>query len=85
MKVDDVLSPSRGNDDFRLTSASLAGLASASLGWTPDQFWSATPAELAVIFSAFETAASQQTPATPIDTNQLEKLKETFPDAQSTR
>ena len=34
------------------SAARLAGLAGALLGWRPDEFWRATPAELAVVLKA---------------------------------
>jgi uncharacterized phage protein (TIGR02216 family) len=52
----------------------------AVLGWTPEQFWNATPAELAVIFSVFSEIAPGHQNQAPLGTQQLEKLKETFPD-----
>ena len=43
---------------FAHSAARLAGLCSRVLGWTPDAFWAATPAELMAIFSPeAETAA----------------------------
>jgi len=41
---------------FTATAARLAGLVPRSLGWRPDEFWNATPAELAAIFAADEPA-----------------------------
>lgn len=53
----------------------LAGFAGAVLGWSPDIFWQATPAELAAVVRAMvgETAA-------PPDAAMLARLKEAFPD-----
>ena len=39
---------------FAATAARLAGLVPRLLGWRPDDFWSATPAELAAIFDTAE-------------------------------
>lgn len=36
------------SDSFTRASARLAGLAARALGWRPAEFWSATPAELAL-------------------------------------
>jgi uncharacterized phage protein (TIGR02216 family) len=36
---------------FATQAARLAGLAGALLGWRPDEFWRATPAELAGILA----------------------------------
>jgi uncharacterized phage protein (TIGR02216 family) len=53
----------------------LAGLAGALLRWRPDEFWNATPAELAAILSAMTGEAEA-----PPDITLLTKLKEQFPD-----
>jgi len=53
----------------------LAGLAGALLGWRPDEFWSATPAEFGAIVNAM--AGEEFVPASAKD---LARLKELFPD-----
>jgi uncharacterized phage protein (TIGR02216 family) len=53
----------------------LAGLAGALLGWRPDEFWRATPAELAAVLSAL--AGGEADPASASD---LERLMEMYPD-----
>ena len=53
----------------------LAGLAGALLGWRPDEFWRATPAELAAVMGA--RAGGEPAPASADD---LERLMEMFPD-----
>ena len=60
---------------FSDTAARLAGLAGALLGWRPDEFWRATPAELAAILDAMAPDA----PA-PACADDLARLKEMFPD-----
>tara|TARA_R110000787_G_scaffold111730_1_gene220649 strand:+ start:23425 stop:23706 length:282 start_codon:yes stop_codon:yes gene_type:complete len=65
--------PSPGHNDFSSSTHKLSGAVSAVLGWTPDQFWKATPAELATIFAALADSV-------PLGTEQFEKLKEDFPD-----
>ena len=57
---------------FSEAAGRLAGLAGALLGWRPDEFWNATPAELAAILA----------PATPASASgeDLARLKEMFPD-----
>ncbi|MFC3175229.1 phage tail assembly chaperone [Novosphingobium bradum] len=37
------------SETFAATAGQLAGLAGRFLGWRPDEFWNATPAELAAI------------------------------------
>lgn len=65
-------------DDFASAAARLAGVAGARLGWTPDQFWAATPAELAAIAAALIGPALSG--AFPPDADTIAKLKEAFPD-----
>ena len=38
-------------DTFAGQAALLAGIICRSLGWRPDDFWGATPAEVAAIFT----------------------------------
>jgi uncharacterized phage protein (TIGR02216 family) len=60
---------------FSEGAARLAGLAGALLGWRPEEFWRATPAELGAVLGALagdgEEAASR---------TDLERLIERFPD-----
>ena len=60
---------------FSDAAARLAGLAGALLGWRPDEFWRATPAELAAVLAAMAPDA----PA-PASADDLARLKEMFPD-----
>ena len=52
----------------------LAGMAGALLGWRPDEFWNATPAELAAIVAVL---VGDELPAGAPD---LARLMEMFPD-----
>ncbi|HEY9092181.1 phage tail assembly chaperone [Parasphingorhabdus sp.] len=61
--------------DFRTSAAHLAGLIPAALGWTPDQYWNATPAELAAILMALSPAGQS---ARPLNKSEMEKLKDTL-------
>jgi uncharacterized phage protein (TIGR02216 family) len=45
------------------------------LGWRPEEFWRATPAELAGVLSTLTGGG----PA-PVDRDELDRLKERFPD-----
>ncbi len=54
----------------------LAGAATLLLGWTPDTFWRATPAEL---MDALMPAGGEGEPA---DRQKIEALMERFPDGQ---
>jgi len=60
--------------EFGAAAARLAGLAGALLGWRPDEFWQATPAELAAVLGAL---AGGDESASPVD---LERLMRMFPD-----
>ena len=59
------------NRPFAAGAARLAGLIPRALGWRPDDFWRATPAELAAIF-----ATGEAEPAEPLSRNDLERLLE---------
>jgi hypothetical protein len=57
---------------FSDSAARLAGLAGALLGWRPDEFWNATPAELAAILAPAAPSAASAA--------DLARLEEMFPD-----
>lgn len=60
---------------FSDAAARLAGMAGALLGWRPDDFWKATPAELASVVTALAGGG-----ATPMTRDELARLEERFPD-----
>lgn len=60
-------------DRFAAAALTAARLASAALGWPPEVFWSATPADL-------RTALGLDTPAAGLDAAAFARLKEAFPD-----
>ena len=62
-------------DRFSDGAAKLAGLAGALLGWRPDEFWRATPAELGAVLEAM--LGPEGAPASRAD---LARLMERFPD-----
>ena len=43
---------------FSVAAGQLAGIAGRFLGWRPNEFWNATPAELAVILLPADGSAS---------------------------
>ncbi len=51
----------------------LAGLAARLLGWRPDEFWRATPGELAA-------AIDEPAPGIGMLSEEFQRLKEQFPD-----
>lgn len=61
---------------FSEAAARLAGVAGALLGWRPDEFWRATPAELAAVLAALTGGGS----AAPLSREELARLEERFPD-----
>ncbi len=44
---------------FGAVAGRLAGHAALLLGWRPDEFWSATPAELTVILALIQSGLAQ--------------------------
>lgn len=54
----------------------LAGVAGVVLGWAPDAFWRATPAELGAVVAAI---AGEHGEAPP-DPATIARLREAFPD-----
>lgn len=63
------------SDCFGASAARLSSLAAMLLGWRPDEFWNATPAELAL---ALEPPGGG---AEPPDKDMIEQLKRRFPDS----
>ena len=53
-------------------AVALAGLAARLLGWRPDEFWRATPAELAAVL--------HDEMIEPVAGDELRRLREQFPD-----
>jgi hypothetical protein len=60
---------------FTKEATKLAGQTALLLGWQPNDFWNATPAELACILAATSTEGDAA------DTQTLTNLMEQFPDA----
>jgi uncharacterized phage protein (TIGR02216 family) len=60
---------------FAEAAGRLAGVAGALLGWRPDEFWRATPAELAAVLSALMPEAEES-----VGREELERLRALFPD-----
>ena len=63
--------------EFTHAAARLAGLAGVLLGWRPDDFWRATPAELAGVLRAL---AGPEDAAPAADRATMTRLQEQFPD-----
>lgn len=61
---------------FGEAAARLSGAASLLLGWRPDEFWNATPAELALALQVGEAAGEVPDPEL------IEELKRRFPDEE---
>ncbi len=62
--------------NFTDVAARLAGMAGAVLGWSPDQFWRATPAELGAVL----TALAGDAPPPPPTRDQMAQMMKAFPD-----
>lgn len=62
---------------FAVHAGRLAGMAGAALGWSPDAFWRATPAELATVVAAL---TRHDDATTPPDAATLARLQQEFPD-----
>lgn len=60
--------------EFAAAASRLAGMAGVLLGWRPEEFWTATPAELAAVLGAL---AGEEEGASAGD---LERLMRMFPD-----
>jgi uncharacterized phage protein (TIGR02216 family) len=60
---------------FAEAAGRLAGVAGALLGWRPDEFWRATPAELAAVLEALLPEAEES-----VGRSDLERLQALFPD-----
>lgn len=56
----------------------LAGLAMTRLGWPPEVFWAATPADLATALQALAPVRSPAVP--PMSSDELARLRARFPD-----
>jgi uncharacterized phage protein (TIGR02216 family) len=61
--------------EFAEAASRLAGAAALLLGWRPDEFWRATPAELAAVLAVAKGEA-----AAGLDRAELERLMEVHPD-----
>jgi hypothetical protein len=62
------------NESFGAGAAELSGAAAALLGWRPDEFWNATPAELALALEP--PGARLEAP----DKDVIADLRKRFPD-----
>lgn len=60
---------------FGEAAVRLAGMAGVAFGWSPDAFWTATPAELGALVRAL---AGDEAPVA--DSGDLARLMEAFPD-----
>jgi len=61
------------NQNFGEAAARWCGLAARLLGWRPAEFWSATPAELAMALSAPGDLASLPPPSRELIANMMER------------
>jgi uncharacterized phage protein (TIGR02216 family) len=61
---------------FAEAATRLGGFAGAFLGWTPEAFWRATPAELGAVVMALRGEGEPEPP----DAATIAKLREAYPD-----
>lgn len=61
---------------FAASANQLAGQTALALGWSPDDFWNATPAELSAILNAVARPENDVA-----DASKLSALMQQFPDA----
>lgn len=64
------------SESFAAAAGRIAGIAGAILGWRPDEFWHATPAELATVLAALAGEGD----APPPGATERNRLMEMFPD-----
>jgi uncharacterized phage protein (TIGR02216 family) len=67
--------PRKREGDFVVITQKLAGQTALLLGWRPDEFWNATPIELATILAANSTDDAM------LDVQTLADMMQQFPDA----
>ncbi|WOE75683.1 phage tail assembly chaperone [Alterisphingorhabdus coralli] len=67
--------------EFAPAASRLAGIMALRFGWMPEQFWSATPAELNSIFAALKQAEGGD--ADPPSVADIARLLKDFPDGCS--
>ena len=60
---------------FADEAARLAGQAGVAFGWSPDEFWRATPAELMALARALQGEETA-----PPDMGEIARMMEAFPD-----
>lgn len=67
-------------DGFAPVARRLAGLAGWHLGWSPEQFWAATPDEMETIVRAMLGVEDGAAGAAPPSRAAMARLQEMFPD-----
>ncbi len=65
----------REGDLFADTADKLCGQCAVMLGWRPDEFWTATPTELACVLRALRPECDD-----PADSNLVTRMMEMYPD-----
>ena len=72
--------PSPHSEVFGAAALRLAGLAGWHLGWSPDQFWNATPAEMEAVVTAMLGGSAAEGGSLPPTPGEIARLKEMCPD-----
>ena len=63
------------DERFGLAAVALAGMMARALGWRPDEFWAATPADVAAVLGSW-----REGDAAAVDRAGLTAMMEQFPD-----
>ena len=67
-------------ESFSALTLRLAGLAGWHLGWSAQQFWSATPAEMEAVVRAMLGTDGDGAADAPPDRDEIARLMELYPD-----
>lgn len=64
------------DERFGLAAVALAGMMARALGWRPDEFWAATPADVAAVLGGWRDGGVEAA----VDRAGLTAMMEQFPD-----
>lgn len=64
------------DERFGLAAVALAGMMARAFGWRPDEFWAATPADVAAVLGAWGEGGVEAA----VDRAGLTAMMEQFPD-----
>ena len=70
----------REDDEFGAVALHLSGLAGWHLGWSPDRFWRATPAEMEAVVRVMLGSEGPGAGGAPPSREVIARLQEIYPD-----